>query len=1123
MLQRYDLGEGVCNDYLSVDHPEIVAEIHNAYLRAGADIISTNSFNANAISLTEYGLSDRAYEIARAAASVARKCADTHSAPGQPRFVAGSMGPTNRTLSMSADVNSPADRDVAFDEMYAAYSAQAKGLIDGGADIILIETIFDTLNAKAAIKAVRDLNADIPVMLSATVSDASGRTLTGQTIEAFYASVAHARPLTVGLNCGFGAKHLLPYLRRLAEVADSGVSVHPNAGLPNVLGGYDETPEMFADDMSRFMEEGLVNIAGGCCGTTPEHISALAAAARHYKPRRTKTPKHICTLSGLEPLTIGAALQPQDAASAPVATFTNIGERANVAGSAKFARLIREGAYDEALAIALAQVQAGALIVDVCMDAALIDGVGAMRRFLNLMASEPDIARVPVMIDSSKWPVIEAGLQCVQGKAIVNSISLKEGEEAFLDKARKIMAYGAAAVVMLFDEEGQADSCERKIAVARRAYNLLMKIRFPQEDIIFDPNVLAVATGIAGHDRYALDFIEATRWIKTNLPGAKVSGGVSNLSFAFRGNNAVRKAMHAVFLYHAIAAGMDMAIMNPQMVQMYDDIEPALLALAEDLVLYRREDAADRLIEHAKDLMEASSSSRIPEGGASEWRNAPVDERIAHALLKGIAEHIADDALEACRLTGDAVAVIDTILMPAMARIGQLFGRGKMFLPQVVKSARVMKLAVAALQPYITGANDGSPDIKKKRRTVVMATVKGDVHDIGKNIVGLVLACNGYDIADLGVMVPSEKIIDAAIANDAAAICLSGLITPSLDEMIHVAQEAERRGLNVPILVGGATTSAMHTALKIAPVTHAPVIHSTDAANNASIIAALTSDEHDAYVARVREAQARLVEEYRAAKAAACTCCAPKTAPAFKKRAHAVAAPSHSCDFTGRIAATSDAAHPIVEKINWSFFFAGWDLPGRYPDIFDNPERGEEARKLYADAQEMLPRLDVELQGVVRTFKAEAHGDYIVILSPETGKETHRLKMRRSATTGECAADFVEQSGGEVTLFSITAGAGLNELAQKYREAGDDYSAIMAKLLCDRLVEAWAETLLPGGCRIAIGYPTAPDHALKRDLFDILEVERHTDMRLTESNMIMPGESICGLWFAKGHFFDART
>ena len=831
-----------CNDLLALTRPDTVREIHEKYLQAGADIITTDSFNANAVSLADYGLEPYACEIARAAASVARAAADAFTArnPQKPRFVAGSMGPTNRTASMSADVANPASREVTFRQLAGAYREQARGLLDGGADILLIETVFDTLNAKAALWAVDALCAErgcsVPIMVSGTLADASGRTLSGQTVEAFAVSVSHARLLSIRLNCAFGA---------LAAVAETRISAHPNAGLPNVMGGYDETPAMFAEDVGEYMRRGLVNIVGGCCGTTPAHIFELSKIVGNYAPRPLPEARHETVLSGLEPLRI-----------VPEANFINIGERTNVAGSARFARLIREGSYEEALSVARAQVEAGAQIVDVCMDDGLIDGPTAMRTFLNLMASEPEIARVPTMIDSSKWEVLEAGLEVTQGKAVVNSISLKEGEAEFLRRAAAIRRYGAAAVVMLFDERGQADTFERKIEVAERAYRLLTGNGFPPEEIIFDPNVLAVATGIEAHDRYALDFIEATRWIKEHLPHAKVSGGVSNLSFAFRGNNVVREAMHSVFLYHAIAAGMDMGIVNPQLLQVYSDIEPALLERVEDVVLCRRADAAERLIDYAQHLRTDTAA----EGAAHEeaWRTRPLPERIEYALLRGVTDHIETDTLEAYRELGDPMQVIDRLLMRAMARVGELFGQGKMFLPQVVKSARVMKRAVGVLTPYIEQNAAGRNSAGK----VIVATVKGDVHDIGKNIVAVVMACNGYEIRDLGVMVEPQRIVDEAVAWGAQCICLSGLITPSLDEMIHVVEEAERRSLHIPFIIGGATTSDLHTAVKIAPCTAAPVIHSRDASENNRILAALLGPDCETYVAEVQGRQQRLRDDY---------------------------------------------------------------------------------------------------------------------------------------------------------------------------------------------------------------------------------------------------------------------
>ena len=1054
-----------CNDLLAVTRPGAVREIHVKYLQAGADIIETDSFNANAVSLADYGLEAYAYEISRAAAGVARSAADEFTArnPLKPRFVAGSMGPTNRTASMSADVGNPAAREVTFTQLAEAYTEQARGLVDGGADVLLVETVFDTLNAKAALYAIDTLAAQlgraIPVMISGTLADASGRTLSGQTVEAFYASVSHARLLSVGFNCAYGARQLMPYLERLAAVAEFRISAHPNAGLPNVMGGYDETPEMFARDVGEYMRRGLVNIVGGCCGTTPAHIFELAKIAGNYAPRPVPAPKHVTTLSGLEPLRI-----------VPEANFVNVGERTNVAGSAKFARLIREGNYEEALSVARAQVDAGAQIVDVCMDDGLIDGAEAMRTFLNLMASEPEIARVPAMIDSSKWEVLVAGLQVTQGKAVVNSISLKEGEAEFLRRAQEIHRYGAAAVVMLFDERGQADTYERKTEVASRAYKLLTDAGFPAEDIIFDPNVLAVATGIPEHDSYAKAFIDATRWIKHNLPHAKVSGGVSNLSFAFRGNNAVREAMHSVFLYHAIAAGMDMGIVNPQLLQVYSDIEPALLERVEDVVLCRRADAAERLIDYAQHLRTDTAA----EGAAHEeaWRTRPLPERIEYALLRGVTDHIETDTLEAYRELGDPMQVIDRLLMRAMARVGELFGQGKMFLPQVVKTARVMKRAVAALTPYI---EQGAAGVSNRAGKVLIATVKGDVHDIGKNIVAVVMACNGYEIKDLGVMVESQRIVDEAVAWGADCICLSGLITPSLDEMAHVCEELERRALRIPVIIGGATTSDLHTAVKIAPVYAGVVVHSPNASRNSQILAQLLGSDGALYADKVRTGQQAMRSEYEHAERTRNLIPIAEARKARKGATpHRPVVPAHP----GRMVFPDFDVADAEPYIDWNFFFPAWGLKGRYPEILDHPEKGEEARKVFADAQALLARIRDErlltLQAAVGIFPARSEGDDIWITDPK-GRE-HRLAMLRNQTRGQenlSLADFIAPKGDWIGCFAVTAGIGLKELCEKFRAAGDDYNAIMAKLLADRLTEAFAEAVHSFVRRQMWGYETA--------------------------------------------------
>ncbi len=1147
MVQQYGFGEeeyrgerfaawpgrlAGCNDLLSLTQPEAVERIHAAYLEAGADIVTTDSFNANALSLAEYGLEEHVYEICRAAAAVARGAADAFTArtPLKPRFVGGSMGPTSHTLSLSSDVDSPAARDVAFDAMARAYREQARGLLDGGVDLLLLETFFDALNAKAAIYAIEELFAErgarVPVIVSGTLTE-SGRTLAGQTVEAFYASVAHAEPLAVSLNCSFGARALLPYLERLAAVAETRVAVYPNAGLPNVMGGYDETPAMFAADVEEYMRRGLVNIAGGCCGTTPDHIRELAKIAGRYTPRPLPAPRRTTVLSGLEPLRV-----------VPEANFINIGERTNVAGSAKFAGLIRAGAYEEALSVARAQVEAGAQAIDVCMDDGLIDGPEAMRTFLRMVSAEPEIARVPVMIDSSDWEVIEAGLQCMQGKCLVNSLSLKEGEAEFLRRAALVRRYGAAAVVMLFDEQGQADTYARKIAVAQRAYDLLTGSGFPAEDIVFDPNILAIATGMEAHDAYARDYIEAVRWIRANLPHAKVTGGVSNLSFAFRGNNAVREALHSAFLCHAIAAGMDLGIVNTQLLKVYSDIEPELLERAEDAILCRRPDAAERLADYAQQVRAAADERTA---ASDAWREGTLAERFDHALLRGVADYAEEDALEGCRTLGSPMRVIDTLLMPAMERVGELFGAGKMFLPQVVKSARVMKRAVAALTPYIEGGDAERP----RGGRVLIATVKGDVHDIGKNIVAVVMACNGYEIRDLGVMVEAGRIAGEAAAWGADAICLSGLITPSLDEMIRVCEELERRGMRTPVVIGGATTSDMHTAVKIAPAYSGPVVRSENASRNNAILARLLGPDRDRYVAEVREAQEALREEYRRTEQARRL--VPVVEVRREKRRPAAPAPRPA--HTGRLVFPDFDAADVVPLIDWNFFFPAWGLKGRWPELLDHPEKGPEARKLHDDAQALLRRIADErllkLQAVVGIFPARSEGDDLYIT--DTRGRERRLPMLRNQTRGEehlSLADFIAPQGDHIALFAATAGIGLRELTEKFRAEGDDYGAILSKLLADRLTEAFAETLhafvrremwgyetgpAPApeqivrgeyrGRRMAFGYPATPDHSLKRDVFDLLAVEMTTGMKLTENYMIDPGEALCGLMLHDARYF----
>lgn len=1212
-----------CNDVLCLTQPHIIERMHRDYIEAGADIIETNSFNCNRFSLSDYSLEHLVYDISRAAAECARRAAE--NAGGT--IVAGSMGPTNRTASMSADVNNPAQRDVTFQDLYDTYLEQARGLMDGGADVLLIETVFDTLNAKAAVKAITDLGvergAEIPIMVSGTLSDASGRTLSGQTVEAYVASLTHVPLLSIGLNCGFGARQLLPWLRRIADIAPCPVSVHPNAGLPNVMGGYDETPETFAKAAEEFLSSesgrgGMVNIYGGCCGTTPAHIRALAAVAHKYRPRplphyntkstipnpKPQTENHtnpttqnqqpktenqqICTLSGLEPLRLCADTG-----------FVNIGERTNVAGSAKFKRLIQEGKYDEALSVARSQVDNGAQVIDICMDDGLIDGVKAMTTFLNLIASEPEIARVPVMIDSSKWDILKAGLQCVQGKSIVNSISLKEGEEMFLAKARYIHSMGAAAVVMLFDENGQADTYERKVSVARRAYSLLHSIGFPGEDIIFDPNVLAVATGMAEHDDYGRAFIEACRTIHREMPEVHLSGGISNLSFSFRGNNTIRQAMHSVFLYHAMQAGLDMSIVNPAMTTIYSDIPQDMLKAVEDVILNRDSGAGERLGDFAQKLKEAEDALKAEGGGkgddhkeADNWRSAPLHQRIAHAMLKGVTDHIEADTEEAYRESGTALAVIDNYLMPAMEQVGTLFGEGKMFLPQVVKSARVMKKAVAVLEPYmgvggyglkVVGCGsesdgcgseeDNTPYPKttqepkpttqnpqpktsnqqpktqnQQPKTIIMATVKGDVHDIGKNIVGVVTQCNGYDVKDLGVMVDTETIVDEAQRTDAAAIGLSGLITPSLDEMVRVLRELSRRGMTTPVIVGGATTSALHTAVKMAPeYPDGIVIHAHAAADNPAIIRRLLSAEREEYIAELK-AQQRIIRENYARTEAGKT--PPLTLDEAQRRRHVkkieeVAIPTaeamrplHSDNHSLLHPKGSClCCDPLVPLINWQFFFTAWGIKGHFPELLDDKEKGGEAQKLYRDAQVLLDKIIrlrlLRLQMKAQILPAYSDGDVIVIT--DNGGAEHRLPMRRSLKDEEetrCLADYIMPGKGReestpvdyVCPFVVSAGVGLHELQERYRADGDEYHAIMAKLLADRLAEAMAEKLSADlrdtlhwgtrNIRMAFGYGACPDHSLKQQVFNILGVGEETGLTLTESFMINPGESICGLIFA---------
>ncbi|MGY1771036.1 methionine synthase [Blastococcus sp. SYSU D00813] len=1159
------------NDLLSITQPQIIAGIHREYLDAGADVIETNTFNANAVSLRDYDMSDLAYELNLASARLARAAADevTARTPDRPRYVAGALGPASRTASISPDVNDPGARNVTFDELAEAYLTQADGLVDGGADILLVETIFDTLNAKAAIYALETLfeqrGRRWPVMISGTITDASGRTLSGQVTEAFWHSVRHARPLAVGLNCALGAKEMRPYLAELARVADTFVSCYPNAGLPNAFGEYDEAPADTAGVLGEFAASGLVNVVGGCCGTTPEHIAAVAAVVDGAAPRTPAERRPALRLSGLEPLTVdGDSL------------FVNVGERTNITGSARFRRLIRDGDYGAALTVARQQVEAGAQVIDVNMDEGMIDGVAAMDRFLKLVAAEPDICRVPVMVDSSKWEVIEAGLKCVQGKSIVNSISLKNGEEEFVAQARLCRKHGAAVVVMAFDEDGQADDLQRRKEICRRAYDILVEqVGFPAEDVIFDPNVFAVATGIEEHAAYGLDFIEATRWIKENLPGALVSGGVSNVSFSFRGNNRVREAIHAVFLFHAIRAGMDMGIVNAGALEVYDEVPELLRERIEDVVLNRRPDATERLLEIAGDF---AGSGEAVEAAAEEWRSLPVGERITHALVKGIDEFVEADTeelrAEIAARGGRPIEVIEGPLMGGMNVVGDLFGAGKMFLPQVVKSARVMKKAVAYLIPYIE-AEKQPGDAERSNGKVVMATVKGDVHDIGKNIVGVVLQCNNYDVVDLGVMVPGQKILDAAKAEGADVIGLSGLITPSLDEMVNLATEMERQGFEIPLLIGGATTSRAHTAVKVAPAYHGPVLWVKDASRSVPVVAALLSDEQRPALLAGVETEYEQLRERHAARSDTRTLltldAARAAAPAFDWGSYSPPRPrmllqqardvctGPGCDHAHATQFVKTFAdYPLAELreyIDWQPFFNAWEMRGRFPDILHNPASGEAARKLYADAQAMLDRVVGErwlrASGVFGLFPANrVGGEDIEVYTDETRGAVrttlHQLRQQtegRDGSARKSLADFVapKETGlrDYVGAFAVTAGLGSAERVAAFKAENDDYSAILLESLADRLAEAFAERLhervrrefwgyaadehldnaaLIGeqyrGIRPAPGYPACPEHTEKQTIWELLDVEAATGITLTESMAMWPGAAVSGLYFA---------
>jgi 5-methyltetrahydrofolate--homocysteine methyltransferase len=1144
------------NDLLTITQPRIIRSIHEEYLAAGADVIETNTFNANAISLADYGLEDLAYELNYESARLARQAVDAVATADRPRWVAGALGPTTRTASISPDVNDPGARNVSFDQLADAYLVAARGLVDGGSDLLVIETIFDTLNAKAAIFAVETLFEEQgrrwPVIVSGTITDASGRTLSGQVTEAFWDSVRHARPLAVGLNCALGARDMRPYVAELSRLADSFVSVYPNAGLPNAFGEYDETPDQTAAVLAEFAEAGFLNLVGGCCGTTPDHIAAIAQAVDGKARREPVTHEPVMRLAGLEPLTIT-----EDS------LFVNVGERTNITGSARFRKLIKDGDYDAALSVAAQQVESGAQVIDVNMDEGMIDGVAAMDRFLKLIASEPDISRVPVMVDSSKWEVIEAGLKCVQGKAIVNSISMKEGEQAFREHARLCRKYGAAVVVMAFDEDGQADNLERRKAICERAYRILVdEVGFPPEDIIFDPNVFAVATGIEEHATYGEDFIEATRWIKQNLPGAKVSGGISNVSFSFRGNNPVREAIHAVFLYHAIRAGLDMGIVNAGALVVYDEVDPELRERIEDVVLNRRPDAAERLLEIAE---AHNRSAEAEEAAEDEWRALPIGERITHALVKGIDAHVESDTevlrQEIAARGGRPIEVIEGPLMDGMNVVGDLFGAGKMFLPQVVKSARVMKKAVAYLIPFIEQEKLDNPELataKDTNGTIVMATVKGDVHDIGKNIVGVVLQCNNYEVVDLGVMVPAQKILDTAAEVGADIIGLSGLITPSLDEMVNFATEMQRQGLTIPLLIGGATTSRAHTAVKVDPKYDGPVVWVKDASRSVPTAAALLHET----------GRAKLMADVQADFDSLRTRHAAKTDRPMVtlEQARANATPMDWSDYQppepqqlrrdGRhVRVLRDHDLSVLRGyIDWQPFFNAWEMKGAFPDILNNPSSGPAARKLYDDAQEMLDRMVEEkwisAHGVIGFFPANSVGDDVELYLDDDRSRVHatlrhlrQQGQHRAGVPNRALSDFVAPKAtglrDHVGAFAVTAGDGLSERVAAFRAELDDYNAILLESLADRLAEAFAEHLHErvrkehwgyapdeeldnvglikeqyDGIRPAPGYPACPEHTEKQTLWELLDVEEHTGIELTESMAMWPGASVSGFYYS---------
>ncbi|MEK8016126.1 MAG: methionine synthase [Candidatus Parabeggiatoa sp.] len=1172
MIQKYNLEEAdfraerfkkwPCdlkgnNDLLSITQPQIIKAIHTEYLEAGADIIESNTFNATRVAMADYQMENLVYELNVAGAKVAREAADelTAKTPDKPRFVAGILGPTNRTASISPDVNDPSFRNVTFDGLVEAYYEATTGLVDGGADLLMIETIFDTLNAKAAIFAVHkyfdDHNLRLPIMISGTITDESGRLLSGQTAEAFWNSVRHAQPLSIGLNCALGPEQLRQYVVELSRISETYVSAHPNAGLPNEFGGYDKTPDEMAGDVVEWAQSGFLNILGGCCGSTPDHIRAIHEAVEKYPPRTLPDIPKACRLSGLEPCTIDKD-----------ALFVNIGERTNVTGSARFKRLIKAENYEEALKVARQQVENGAQVIDINMDEGLLDSQAVMVTFLNLLAAEPEIAKVPIMIDSSKWAVLEEGLKCVQGKAIVNSISLKEGEDKFIQQAKLIRRYGAAVVVMAFDEEGQADTKARKVAICQRCYQILTEqLGFPAEDIIFDPNVFAVATGIEEHNNYAVDFIEATREIKQSLPHTLISGGVSNVSFSFRGNNPLREAIHSVFLYHAIQAGMDMGIVNAGQLAIYEDLPAELRDRVEDVILNRREDGTERLLEVA-DKYKAGGGSKQDNKPDLAWRDAPVGKRLEHALVKGITDYIEADTEEARQEAERAIHVIEGPLMDGMNVVGDLFGVGKMFLPQVVKSARVMKKAVAYLMPYIE-AEKSEGGVIETQGKILMATVKGDVHDIGKNIVGVVLQCNNFEVVDLGVMVPAETILKKAREENCNMIGLSGLITPSLDEMVHVAKEMERQGFELPLLIGGATTSKVHTAVKIEPgYKKNPVVYVPDASRAVGVAQSLLSSELKAkYSQKIREEYAQ-IREQRAGQQSQRKKATLQQARANKLALNWEGYTPPKPSFLGLKVFENYPLAALRERIDWTPFFKTWELSGRYPQIFDDKVVGEEARKVFNDAQSLLDQIIkekwLEARAVIGFFPANSiNEDDIAVYEDDNRTEVktvlHHIRQQMSKTKVKpnlCLTDFIapKETGlaDYIGAFAVTAGIGIEKHVARFKQEYDDYNSILLKALADRLAEAFAEQMhkevrqtfwgyVPNetftndelikeayrGIRPAPGYPACPDHTEKATLWKLIEPEKHADIRLTESFAMFPAAAVSGWYFShpEGQYF----